>query len=1581
MNINNHTLEIMVNGTPVDMYDEGINLRINKVINDPTKISSTQAEYSFTFNLPITPTNSKIFNYANISSKSNKFSGRFKCDVYADNIPIFEGTIKVSEVSEGSFKCNLFKSKVNTLESIFGDSTMNEINWKVPFKGVSTINEVNMDMESKYFFPLVAYSLFNKFPDITTGSGNKQYTDKYVIDNTNMFYYNSYIPSLNLVELLKKCCELKGYTLQGDILSDPVLNDIFLSNHIADEQDPLYNYGDNDMGETNVIINWKNYQGSIFDNGNVIEAPLDYIPQTRAEPLSGYNNYDTAFVWNVLSSTYSTVTTVKNNSKMYVSGGIQIPADGFYEITMDMDIGIPTTQGTIKAQQCTEYLPAYNGVDVNGNPISWDETRKYKDIDIAYSLDNMPIEIQLCKYDTDDGDVNTISHNLIYFGNYPNESDYLCKVTDWDTYSMRIGRYTNTTFDSLIGMPTIEGSPSAVAVDKYNNPDFVCGMSQSTYGRNFAYMKNGYSWHSDYQDGENAALYNMNGYNFIYTDFDLSTGIMGFTTGMTTSTVNQNELINGGAMYPTDNGRRTKGTLKTIVRLHKNDMLVPFAQTRGYYIEPEGSRTETSVIIDPVFYQADANINLRIRAVAPYLTQKTKLKYDMNSLFDVNLNLGNFNNQEQKISEFIENIQKAFNLSFQQDGTNIILNKNKLDKELTAPVDIDTKVNTMDATYTAIDFPKAIEVKWSIDTDEEGFYRSVEDNTTEEQMQSNNWKDYGDYGYEKVNVSNADDATDLTQSLQFSYNWYRPFTLANKVTNNDPITPEPDDTGTTSTHIVVTFTGKITRQSTNGDYGCDTNGDGIDDLYKPHSIVIESYVNYQISGVNIIPDDLKIEVESQKYHIGYEDKGYSAYTPTEMSGELRAPIPDTRINDQICNMIEQPTRIIGYDAYLEEGSEYTIEVIDNVEYAGFEDLSTFALTRATAPCTDVLSFAYNYPHESNIFIYSVNGIMYTAEGNVGVVTETVGTIEKFSSWCCITDIYSFPCIGGDMPYKGLFSDNSNVLACELRTINLETFNTSDATDMSYMFDNDIHLTSLNISNFDTSNVTNMFSMFQGCKLLPVLDVSSFDTSNVTDMGWMFENCSSLVTLDLSNFNTSNVTNMEEMFYDCESLKILNVTGWDVRNVQQASSMFTYCSSLEKLILGNVTKYEYEWWKKRLEEENISESIIECNIVDKPYMSECNNVLIYNGDIVWEADSQNSCDKVKLCREGESYLRYHLGWITPTYMELNLDGVKSYFEMFDEVRERNVTEIYKLPTNPNLTNTSHMFVELQYLRTVNFDCFETSNVTDMSFMFDYCRSLTELDLSSFNTNNVTDVSYMFRGCDSLTTLNVSSWDVNHITDNNTIDMLWGCDRLRTLIVKEGTEEWWCRRLTDANLDCSIINSVIPPVEPEPDDPDPDEPDKPEEEDPITPIGNVVYIPVIGKSEWWIEGYKYAEMAQNDGRGFKQRFWFRNKPTDAMLLTQGEQYRITTSSNYKKYDNGTVYLNYNNGVNTLLGRYFNIDVNSASDEVEIDVYLTPMEYKLISQGSSVHFDDNIYKVMEIQGYDPSGTNPTKLKLISM
>lgn len=56
-------------------------------------------------------------------------------------------------------------------------------------------------------------------------------------------------------------------------------------------------------------------------------------------------------------------------------------------------------------------------------------------------------------------------------------------------------------------------------------------------------------------------------------------------------------------------------------------------------------------------------------------------------------------------------------------------------------------------------------------------------------------------------------------------------------------------------------------------------------------------------------------------------------------------------------------------------------------------------------------------------------------------------------------------------------------------------------------------------------------MFRFLKDLVEVDLDSFNTSNVTNMVEMFHECSNLTNLDLSNFDMSGVTNVNNMFYN------------------------------------------------------------------------------------------------------------------------------------------------------------------------------------------------------------------------------------------------------------------------------------------------------------------------------------------------------------------------------------------------------------------------------------------------------------------
>ena len=128
---------------------------------------------------------------------------------------------------------------------------------------------------------------------------------------------------------------------------------------------------------------------------------------------------------------------------------------------------------------------------------------------------------------------------------------------------------------------------------------------------------------------------------------------------------------------------------------------------------------------------------------------------------------------------------------------------------------------------------------------------------------------------------------------------------------------------------------------------------------------------------------------------------------------------------------------------------------------------------------------------------------------------------------------------------------------------IDKWDTSNITNMAWMFSNCSLLSLPNISKWNISNVTNMNHMFYGCSLLESLpDISEWDTSNVKDMSHLFRNCKKLSSLpDISKWNTSNVTNISYMFYGCSALSSLpDISKWDTSKVTDMFNMFYDCKN-------------------------------------------------------------------------------------------------------------------------------------------------------------------------------------------------------------------------------------------------------------------------------------------------------------------------------------------------------------------------------------------------------------------------------------
>ena len=109
----------------------------------------------------------------------------------------------------------------------------------------------------------------------------------------------------------------------------------------------------------------------------------------------------------------------------------------------------------------------------------------------------------------------------------------------------------------------------------------------------------------------------------------------------------------------------------------------------------------------------------------------------------------------------------------------------------------------------------------------------------------------------------------------------------------------------------------------------------------------------------------------------------------------------------------------------------------------------------------------------------------------------------------------------------------------------------------YTYDAGVPITSIQFNGHGNSSYANTCT-----------DLIKINTSNVTDMSFMFYYCTNLTSLDLSNFDTSNVTTMNYMFDNCTNLKELDIRNFDMANVTYMSYVFRSCTSLHTLRLDN-----------------------------------------------------------------------------------------------------------------------------------------------------------------------------------------------------------------------------------------------------------------------------------------------------------------------------------------------------------------------------------------------------------------------------
>ena len=801
-----HEVSIIVNGEKVDIYSmETLNLRINNVVFDPVSIQSKTGEYSFSFELPATPKNNKIFNFANNSSKLNKFNTRYNCEVIANGVNIFTGVLRLTDTQTKNYKCNLVNIKIYNVEDIFGDMVMSDLDWQIDFDGTSTINSVNNSLDSGYYFPLACYGAFQKDPKATYNGEINEYTDLLTIDYYNKWYWESFHPSLSLLETVKRLFNQKGYTVTGDIFNDKAMKKIYMSEYIDTAQDPAYNLNKPEIGEL--------YVSGIFSNSGNLDGSTTTTP---TNPRSGVKIvtgsfsdltfpvdqvHEDTYQWDRIcwydvfgirgdSAKHQYITPPTNNyiyrqnSPTNSSGFIYIPADGLYTIELTIPyVTIDEEDTNLK----------YNKKERVYENNEW--TIKEVETDLPRNFDMMPVEIQLLRNSNETELINTADKNHIM---YPHEMDYtkykkIQKTTGTSSSSSSSsGNSTGTNVGGgRGGATTSSGSTSTgsnkggattttyipdeiyytpknntIAYDPFANPNFICGFT--TLNNSPAVIKNGVSWNATVNE-YNQSHYRSNGY------------ILRNKDGVETQTdYNKNTLQCPNSDYFTVIGTyKRKGKVTCVVELKKNDRLYLELITRYYYgikrptaggsISNNGTykvKFAYELKITPYTNKKDQYVNKQNMYYLP--TQEIK-----NNSWGEKLKLGNFLNNKETVSDFINNFIKTFNLEYIQDGKNIILNKSKKNILPLNYVDIDDRVNTDNVTFSRIEYANSMQVKWSIDEEEAGAYRSID---TVEHQGAENWKDYIDRGSDKIIMDTTNEALDSSIDSKFSYTWYENFT-------------------------------------------------------------------------------------------------------------------------------------------------------------------------------------------------------------------------------------------------------------------------------------------------------------------------------------------------------------------------------------------------------------------------------------------------------------------------------------------------------------------------------------------------------------------------------------------------------------------------------------------------------------------------------------------------------------------------------------------------------------------------------------------------------------------------------------
>lgn len=311
-----------------------------------------------------------------------------------------------------------------------------------------------------------------------------------------------------------------------------------------------------------------------------------------------------------------------------------------------------------------------------------------------------------------------------------------------------------------------------------------------------------------------------------------------------------------------------------------------------------------------------------------------------------------------------------------------------------------------------------------------------------------------------------------------------------------------------------------------------------------------------------------------------------------------------------------------------------------------------------------------------------------------------------------------------------------------------------------------------IKNLNTSNVSDMAYMFAGCSKLKSVDLTYMYSPYVKDMSYMFCDCSSLKTVYLKGLNTSNVENMKHMFERCTSLGYLDLSSFNTQKVKNFEKMFYGCS-----------------WLKAIYASPKFVVVNSPNLISKALMFELCYQLAGETKSYYPAHVNGDFAKI----DGGYFLdaTYLIPWVKQNdktftfYYGYKKTRGKGEYKLDDWLNKKNndktsftkatFDESFALYQPTSCDSWFFYYLKLEEIENLHY--LNTSKVTTMEGMFMQCSVIKSLDLSAFETSNVENFYGMFAHCKELESLDVSNFDTSAAT--NMREMFMRCLKLKTI----------------------------------------------------------------------------------------------------------------------------------------------------------------------------------------------------------